>query len=168
MENGLFLQASARAKRPVFHVRAAIRKNQGQLSSLFPGQFRDPVDKSSAVFSQPCRRKENFLPFAQRSELLLSGRADRFWLVDRQPFQEPAVFLAAEVPYFRRIPRPLEPAIIQTFIIEAEPIFFLSEYSDKKGYPQPFVIRIFLPFILRYAHFPEKNMRIKIYDVSSF
>ena len=124
MENGLFLQASARAKRPVFHVRAAIRKNQGQLSSLFPGQFRDPVDKSSAVFSQPCRRKENFLPFAQRSELLLSGRADRFWLVDRQPFQEPAVFLAAEVPYFRRIPRPLEPAIIQTFIIEAEPIFF--------------------------------------------
>ena len=115
MENGFFLQASARAKRPVFHVRAAIRKNQGQLSSLFPGQFRDPVDKSSAVFSQPCRRKENFLPFAQRSELLLSGRADRFWLVDRQPFQEPAVFLAAEVPYFRRIPRPLEPAIIQLF-----------------------------------------------------
>ena len=124
MENGFFLQASARAKRPVFHVRAAIRKNQGQLSSLFPGQFRDPVDKSSAVFSQPCRRKENFLPFAQRSELLLSGRADRFWLVDRQPFQEPAVFLAAEVPYFRRIPRPLEPPIIQTFIIEAETIFF--------------------------------------------
>ena len=30
------------------------------------------------------------------------------------------------------------------------------------------VIRIFLPFILRYARFPEKNMRIKIYDVSSF
>ena len=36
-----------------------------------------------------------------------------------------------------------------------------------KSYPQPFVIRIFFPFILRYARFPEKNMRIKIYDVSS-
>ena len=31
-----------------------------------------------------------------------------------------------------------------------------------KDYPQPFVIRIFLPFILRYARFSEKNMRIKI------
>ena len=31
-----------------------------------------------------------------------------------------------------------------------------------KAYPQPFVIRIFLPFILRYARFPGKNMRIKI------
>ena len=26
-----------------------------------------------------------------------------------------------------------------------------------KAYPQPFVIRIFLPFILRYARFPEKK-----------
>ena len=86
MENGLFLQASVRAKRPVFHVRAAIRKNQGQLSSLFPGQFRDPVDKSSAVFSQPCRRKENFLPFAQRSEVFSPGRPDGFGLIDGKPF----------------------------------------------------------------------------------
>ena len=31
-----------------------------------------------------------------------------------------------------------------------------------KSYPQPFVIRIFLPFILRYARFSGKNMRIKI------
>ena len=43
-----------------------------------------------------------------------------------------------------------------------------SKRSITRDYPQPFVIRIFLPFILRYAHFPEKNMRIKIYDVSSF
>ena len=57
---------------------------------------------------------------------------------------------------------------LQPFVKEKESILFLSEYSDKKSYPQPFVIRIFLPFILRYARFPEKNMRIKIYDVSSF
>ena len=31
-----------------------------------------------------------------------------------------------------------------------------------KAYPQPFVIRIFFPFILRYARFSGKNMRIKI------
>src|SRR5699024_1595730 len=81
-------------------------------------------DKSSSVFFQAGRRKKNFLPFAQRSELFLSGRTDCFGLVNRQPFQEPAVFLAAEISYFRRIPRPLEPTIIQTFIIEAEPVFF--------------------------------------------
>ena len=104
----------------------------GQQSVKIRGSYPPCFPDSSVIlwishplyFPQPCRRKENFLSFAQRSELLLSGRADRFWLVDRQPFQEPAVFLAAEVPYFRRIPRPLEPAIIQTFIIEAEPIFF--------------------------------------------
>ena len=44
----------------------------------------------------------------------------------------------------------------------------LQPFVKKKDYPQPFVIRIFLPFILRYARFPGKNMRIKIYDVSSF
>ena len=99
-------------------------KSRSSYPPLFPGQFRGPVDKSSAVFSQPCRRKKNFLPFAQRSELFLSGGTDGFWLVNRQPFQKPAVFLAAKIPYFRRIPRPLEPAVIQTFIIEAEPIFF--------------------------------------------
>ena len=56
----------------------------------------------------------------------------------------------------------------QPLIYQNEAVPFLSEYSDKKGYPQPFVIRIFLPFILRYARFPEKNMRIKIYDVILF
>ena len=40
----------------------------------------------------------------------------------------------------------------------------VTVYEDfyGKDYPQPFVIRIFLSFILRYARFPEKNMRIKI------
>ena len=63
---------------------------------------------------------------------------------------------------------PAEAAKLQPFVEEKESVAFLSEYSDKKAYPQPFVIRIFFPFILRYARFPEKNMRIKIYDVSSF
>lgn len=61
--------------------------------------------------------------------------------------------------------------------IRMKRISFFSSVADEatasrglygKNYPQPFVIRIFLPFILRYARFPEKNMRIKIYDVSSF
>ena len=63
---------------------------------------------------------------------------------------------------------PAETAKLQPFVEEKESVRFLSEYSDKNRYPQPFVIRIFFPFILRYARFPEKNMRIKIYDVSSF
>ena len=57
---------------------------------------------------------------------------------------------------------PAEAAQLQSFVKKKEAVPFLSEYSDKKGYPQPFVIRIFLPFILRYARFPGKNMRIKI------
>ena len=125
-------------------------------------RFRFHMDKPAGSVFLSCKSRENFLLFAQSSEILPPGRADGFWLVDRQPLQEPAVFLSGQVPDLRRIPGPLEPPVIQTFIIEAESILFLSEYSDKKSYPQPFVIRIFLPFILRYARFPGKNMRIKI------
>ena len=96
-------------------------KSRGSYPPCFPD---GSVDKPSALFFPALREKKIFLPFAQRSELFLPGGADCFWLVNRQPFQEPAVFLAAKIPYFRRIPRPLEQTIIQMFIIEAEPIFF--------------------------------------------
>lgn len=61
-------------------------------------QFRFHVDTPPAVLFLSCKSRENFLPFAQRSEILPPGRADGFGLVDRQPFQEPAVFLAGKVP----------------------------------------------------------------------
>ena len=43
--------------------------------------------------------RKNFLPFAQKSEVLLFHGADRLGLVDRKPLQEPAVFLPGKVPY---------------------------------------------------------------------
>ena len=124
MENGLFLQASARQNAPFSTCGQQSVKIRGSYPPCFPDSSVILWISHPLYFPSPAGERKIFLPFAQRSELLLSGRADRFWLVDRQPFQEPAVFLAAEVPYFRRIPRPLEPAIIQTFIIKAEPIFF--------------------------------------------
>ena len=55
--------------------------------------------------------------------------------------------------------KPLQAALQlydKSFIDDENTVAFLSEYSDKKAYPQPFVIRIFLPFMLRHARFPEK------------
>lgn len=55
--------------------------------------------------------------------------------------------------------------------IHMKRIFFFSSAAGAvtasrglygKAYPQAFVIRIFLPFILRYARFSGKNMRITI------
>ena len=66
------------------------------------------------------------------------------------------------------------PAPIVKFSFRLDPyekVIFFSSAADEvtasrglygKAYPQPFFIRIFLPFILRYARFPGKNMRIKI------
>ena len=90
-------------------------------------------------------------------------------LVDIDPRHQPVKLPPGKIPDLRLLPGPLIAAADrQPFVDQYEAIAFLSEYSDKKAYPQPFVIRIFFPFILRYARFPEKNMRIKIYDVSSF
>ena len=63
-------------------------------------RFRFHVDKPPVVFFPSCKSRENFLPFAQSLEILPPGRPDRLWLVDRQPFQEPAVFLTGKVPDF--------------------------------------------------------------------
>ena len=85
------------------------------------------------------------------------------------PRHQPVKLPPGKIPDLRLLPGPLIAAADrQPLVDQNEAVRFLSEYSDKKSYPQPFVIRIFLPFILRYARFPEKNMRIKIYDVSSF
>ena len=75
-------------------------------------QFHCHVDNPSAAFFRPHKGKKNFLPFAQRSEILFPGRPDCPGLVNGQPFQKPAVFLPGKVPYFRRIPGPLESPII--------------------------------------------------------
>ena len=102
-------------------------------------RFRFHMDKPAGSVFLSCKSRENFLLFAQSSEILPPGRADGFWLVDRQPLQEPAVFLSGQVPDLRRIPGPLEPPVIQTFIIEAESIFFKVQlfrffnYSDRIG-----------------------------------
>jgi hypothetical protein len=74
--------------------------------------------------------RKNFLPFAQKSEVLLFHGADRLGLVDRKPLQEPAVFLPGKVPYLGGIPWPLETAVIQSFIQKAEAIFFKMQRLD--------------------------------------
>ena len=79
-----------------------------------------------------------------------------------QPLHQRLVLFRCDLQCFFLCTGPAETAKLQPFVKEKESISFLSEYSDKKDYPQPFVIRIFLPFILRYARFPGKNMRIKI------
>ena len=84
-------------------------------------------------------------------------------LVDIDPRHQPVKLPPGKIPDLRLLPGPLITAADrQALIDQNEAVRFLSEYSDKKNYPQPFVIRIFLPFILRYARFPGKNMRIKI------
>ena len=86
-----------------------------------------------------------------------------FWLVNINPRHQPVKLPPGKIPDLRLFPGPLIAAADrQALIDQNEAVRFLSEYSDKKNYPQPFVIRIFLPFILRYARFPGKNMRIKI------
>ena len=74
--------------------------------------------------------RKNFLPFAQKSEVLLFHGADRLGLVDRKPLQEPAVFLPGKVPYLGGIPWPLETAVIQSFIQKAEAVFFKMQCLD--------------------------------------
>ena len=91
---------------------------------------QDHVDKPLGVFQRTCKSRKKFLPFAQGSKILLPGRTDRLGLINRQPLQQPSVFLAGKVSYFRRIPGPLEPSVIQTFIIETEPIFFEMQRFD--------------------------------------
>ena len=93
---------------------------------------------------------------------------DRMSGDDFQPLHQSLVLFWCDFQCLFFCTGPAEAAKLQPFVKEKESVAFLSEYSDKKAYPKPFVIRIFLPFILRYARFPEKNMRIKIYDVSSF
>ena len=86
-----------------------------------------------------------------------------FGLVNIDPRHQPVKLPPGKIPDLRLLPGPLIAAADrQPLIDQNEAVSFLSEYSDKKDYPQPFVIRIFLPFILRYARFPGKNMRIKI------
>lgn len=93
---------------------------------------------------------------------------DRMSGYDLQPLHQRPVLFRRDLQCLFFGTGPAEAAQLQPFVKKKESVRFLSEYSDKRIYPQPFVIRIFLPFILRYARFPEKNMRIKIYDVSSF
>ena len=87
---------------------------------------------------------------------------DRVSGYDLQSLHQRTVLLRSDFQCLFCCAGPAETAKLQPFVKKKEAIPFLSEYSDKKGYPQPFVIRIFLPFILRYARFPGKNMRIKI------
>ena len=87
---------------------------------------------------------------------------DRMSGDDLQPLHQRLVLFRCDLQCFFLCTGPAETAKLQPFVKEKESISFLSEYSDKKNYPQHFVIRIFLPFILRYARFSGKNMRIKI------
>ena len=87
---------------------------------------------------------------------------DRVSGYDLQSLHQRTVLLWSDFQCLFCCARPAETAKLQPFVKKKEAISFLSEYSDKKSYPQPFVIRIFFPFILRYARFSGKNMRIKI------
>ena len=79
-----------------------------------------------------------------------------------QPLHQHLILVCADLQCFLLCAGPSEVPVFNPLVQKEKSVPFLSEYSDKKGYPQPFVIRIFLPFILRYARFPGKNMRIKI------
>ncbi len=81
---------------------------------------------------------------------------DRVPGYDLEPLHQCPVLFRGDLQCLFFCTGPAETAKLQPFVKEKESVPFLSEYSDKKGYPQPFVIRIFLPFILRYARFPEK------------
>ena len=87
---------------------------------------------------------------------------DRMSGYDLQPLHQRPVLFRRDLQSLFFGTGPAEAAQLQPFVKKKESVRFLSEYSDKNRYPQPFVIRIFLPFILRYARFPGKNMRIKI------
>jgi hypothetical protein len=63
---------------------------------------------------------------------------------DGKAVHEPPVLLRCDLPGFFRGARPLEAASGgKSFVEKTGAIAFLSEYSDKKAYPQPFVIRIY-------------------------
>ena len=81
---------------------------------------------------------------------------------DLQPLHQCLILFRRDLQCLFFCTGPAETAKLQPFVKEKESVLFLSEYSDKNRYPQPFVIHIFLPFILRYARFSGKNMRIKI------
>jgi hypothetical protein len=71
-----------------------------------------------------------------------------FWLMNRKTFHKPAEFLPGETLDLGSIPWPLKAeritlSFFQPFVKKAETIAFLSDYSDKKAYPQTFVIRTF-------------------------
>lgn len=73
-------------KNVVFSTYKRSFKENGAVILPISWQFHCHVDKSLAVFSLPDKSKKNFLPFAQRPEILPSGRPDCLGLVDRQPF----------------------------------------------------------------------------------
>lgn len=85
----------------------------------------------------------------QDSEVVLSTTLlNGIRLVDGETFEQPAELPFREVTNFGCVARPLKPEVIirsflKALVQEAEPILFLSDYSDKKSYPQTFVIRTF-------------------------
>jgi len=69
---------------------------------------------------------------------------DCLWLVDRQSLREPDELFTGNIPDLLFIARPGEFPVFKTFIQQQKAVALLSEYSDKKIYPQVFVIRTFL------------------------
>ena len=105
----------------------------------------------------------------QGSEVVLSTTLlNGIRLVDGEAFKQPAEFPFRKVTNFGCVARPLKPeVIIHTFlkslVQEEETILFLSDYSDKKSYPQTFVIRTFGIIDNHFGVITCQTVRIKFY-----
>jgi hypothetical protein len=79
----------------------------------------------------------NFSVFHKASEIVfLSGHPDCLWLINRQPFHQPAEFLTGQKTGFRSVAWSLEtPASIQPFLIEYKAILIVVECLDLSAVP---------------------------------
>ncbi len=58
--------------------------------------------------------------------------------------RKPYILFMSQITYFLFTARPVEFTAFKPLIQQKETVILLSEYSDKKIYPQVFVIRTFL------------------------
>ena len=83
----------------------------------------------------------SIIALIQRARISLT---DSLRLLNFQAFQKPANLLRCELYSFGLTARPLESSVVKSFVQQQKTVTFLSEYSDKRAYPQVFVIRTFL------------------------
>ena len=94
-------------------------------------------------FENPFLRAKNSLFCTKLCYLSAVCPPYGWFLKDRKAIQEPVEFFGRNVTHIIPCPGPFHTAFLDPFVKENESVAFLSEYSDKKVYPQPFVIRIY-------------------------